>query len=261
MPKRQSPHSGPSGYKWTGERILETDPVCANSPLLEEHVARYRFAAGLVKGKKVLDAACGTGYGSDLMIKEGAREVIGIDISEEAIQHARRMYSGKGRRFLVMDASRLKLPAGSFDAAVSFETIEHLKRWREFPAGLAKALKKGGMLILSTPNRLTYSGDIKHNHFHYKEFEPEELEGLLRRHFSYVRMFYQRKKEKKGAKAKLLGKAIAIYNKVGKKAYTRPLPPALRKVGRHAEGLSADVNIHPLEKGIEPLYLVAVCRR
>lgn len=109
---------------FTGERMV---PGKADKATELQHINRYNFAKELVKDMRVLDVACGEGYGSN-MLAETAKEVIGVDISKEAIEQANEKYSKENLSFKVMDAEGLSFDDNYFDAIVSFETIEHLGR-------------------------------------------------------------------------------------------------------------------------------------
>lgn len=90
--------------QFTGERIVpeKTPYMC-----FQQHINRYHFASRLVRNKEVLDIACGTGYGSDYLIKNGAESVIGVDISEEAIDYANNNYKNENLTFIIGDATKL----------------------------------------------------------------------------------------------------------------------------------------------------------
>src|SRR5688572_17038072 len=88
---------------FTGERMI---PEVADPHMFWEHVYRYRFAASYAPGRRVLDIACGEGYGSAALLKAGAASVIGVDISAEAVAHARRKYGVDAR---VGDAAAIPL--------------------------------------------------------------------------------------------------------------------------------------------------------
>jgi 2-polyprenyl-3-methyl-5-hydroxy-6-metoxy-1,4-benzoquinol methylase len=90
-----------------------------------EHRGRYWWVGALVKGRRVLDAGCGTGYGSTILAESGAEDVIGIDIAEDAVEAARGRQS-RCVHFEVADLRALPFEDASFDAIVSFEVIEHL---------------------------------------------------------------------------------------------------------------------------------------
>jgi 2-polyprenyl-3-methyl-5-hydroxy-6-metoxy-1,4-benzoquinol methylase len=168
--------SGPSVRQLTitGERTLPGIP--AENYWFQRHVVAYRFAAGLVQGAQVLDAGCGEGYGADLLAASAA-EVIGVDLDEGVVAHAGHRYPRA--RFEKADLLQLPFPDASFDAVVTFQVIEHLSEPRAFIAECARVTRPGGRLILSTPNRLTFSRDGVRNPFHTYEFTAEELRALI----------------------------------------------------------------------------------
>src|SRR5437588_11948589 len=106
---------------WTGERLV---PSCRGQ-VLYEHLHRYALAIALAKDKRVLDIACGEGYGSDLLAAV-SRNVIGVDIDADVIRHAKQAYPKNNLRFL--EGSCLEIPVDdrSIDLVVSFATIEHI---------------------------------------------------------------------------------------------------------------------------------------
>lgn len=153
-----------------------------------EHMARYFFADQFVKDKIVLDIACGTGYGSLHLLRSGAKKVIGVDISKEAIDYAKSKYQKRGIKFLQGNAENIPLESGASDVIVSIETIEHLKNPEKFLKEIKRVLKKDGLVIISTPNVLVYP---KGNIFHKKEFAPKELKTLLLKYFKNLKIYYQ----------------------------------------------------------------------
>ena len=152
------------------------------------HVARYEHAIAFVRGWRVLDIACGTGYGLSLLAKHA--RVVGVDVDPSAAVMAR---GHAGERVLVGDGRKLPFRERSFDAVVSFETIEHFHHRDQFLSELARVLTDSGILILSTPNaNHTKPLDGKpRNPFHVHEYTPEELESELGRHFESVQMMGQ----------------------------------------------------------------------
>lgn len=150
------------------------------------HIVRYEFADRVIGEKKyktILDVACGVGYGTFLLAVDPLRKICGIDLSERALSIAKDQFSTSNIDYLQGDCEELKgfdFPE-KFDAIVSFETLEHLKRPKDFLEGCYARLKSGGMIIISTPNQDVSSPDGNLNwEFHEKEYNAEEFESLLR---------------------------------------------------------------------------------
>jgi SAM-dependent methyltransferase len=144
-----------------------------------EHWHRYAAVAPVAAGLRVLDAACGEGYGSHVLARSAAH-VIGVDIEGDAVGHARARYGAANLEYLQGSVTALPLADHSVDLVVSFETIEHLAGQREMLAEFRRVLTPAGALILSSPNRPVYneSGGIA-NHFHVRELDRAELAALL----------------------------------------------------------------------------------
>lgn len=174
---------------WTGERCV---PWADAAEVIYEHYHRYSFAADWIKGMDVLDAACGEGYGANIL-STSARSVTGIDIDVKSINHARSNYTKPSLHFEVGDLLALE-PFGTdrFDAIVCFEALEHVAEHESLMRGIKTVLKPGGLLFVSTPDKAIYND---HNHggnpFHVKELEAAEFELLLRRSFDNVTILGQ----------------------------------------------------------------------
>lgn len=181
-----------AALEFTGERFL---PGVAGE-IAHEHWHRYAFARRFAAGRRVLDVACGEGYGSALLARV-ARSVTGVDVAEAAIAHARAAYAGQANlRFETGSAAELALPDGSVDLAVSFETIEHLPRDLQprMLAEIARVLGPDGVLLLSAPNPVEYSQARGYrNPYHEHEPSREELAALLAAHFPAQRWHRQRR--------------------------------------------------------------------
>ncbi|MBD1822595.1 class I SAM-dependent methyltransferase [Cyanobacteria bacterium FACHB-DQ100] len=136
-----------------------------------DHLIRYAMVAPFVHGKRVLDISCGTGYGTQFMALQGAREVIGVDVDQSSIDFASKYYQHPQVSYLQSDAHYVRsLEDASFDLIVSFETIEHLQHPRQFLAELRRLLKPGGQLFLSCPNDHRVSPWISSYHLHRFRF-------------------------------------------------------------------------------------------
>jgi len=138
---------------FTGERVI---PGEVDADLFNEHWARYLFAARYAAGKRVLDVACGSGYGSALLTKDAAR-VAGVDISREAVEYASRHYGSAKILFAQADCYSLPFVSAQFDLVVAFEIIEHLTDAASFLQEARRILAPAGLLLISTPNRLYYT--------------------------------------------------------------------------------------------------------
>lgn len=162
------------------------------TPYWGEHAARYTFALPHVAGKKVLDIACGTGYGS-LILTQTAGTVTGVDLDFDAARKASADCKGEAMSVLVADGCRLPLRDNHFDVITSFETLEHLHDRATFLKELQRTLRADGKLVLSTPNaNYTQPIDGKpRNRFHVHEYTPEELHAELQQHFGSVSLLGQ----------------------------------------------------------------------
>ena len=169
------------------EERLPNDPT---SELWGEHRSRYRFAAHFVSGQTVLDVACGSGFGLEMLSAAGARP-IGVDYAREALTNIR--LAQPHANLVHADATRLPLETASIDQVVSFETIEHVPDASALVRELRRVLKPGGHLVLSTPNR-AFGPLERHtaNRFHVREFTAAELRSILCEYFASVRLYGQR---------------------------------------------------------------------
>lgn len=176
---------------FTGERFI---PGIDDDKLEMEHYQRYLSVRELVRGRVVLDAACGEGYGSSLMAAV-ARQVTGLDIDGETVERAQETYGGQDNlRFLQGSIASIPLEDGSVDAVVSFETIEHVPELLQFQflSEIGRVLKQDGILVMSTPNKEIYSDLYKYkNEFHVKEFYHDEFLAFLKLKFQHVKLYNQ----------------------------------------------------------------------
>ena len=145
-----------------------------------EHFVRYAAAKGLAPGRRVLDIACGEGYGSWLLREWGASEVVGVDVSDEAIAAANTQFAREGVRFLLSDASRVcdLLGEERFDLIVCFETIEHVPD----PASLLRAIRllasPEAIILVSCPNDHVATEPGESNPFHLRKYTFAEFKSL-----------------------------------------------------------------------------------
>ncbi len=179
--------------EFTGERVI---PGQVDDDLWSEHVARYAFARRYAEGRLVLDAGCGTGYGS-AELAQSATFVTGIDVAPEAIEFARANYPISNLRFIVGSCTAAPFAAASFDLVVAFEVIEHLSDFRAFLDECARVLMPQGLFIVSSPNKRYYTESRagKGNIYHEHEFEAAEFRNELGRVFPHVQMLLQNRTE------------------------------------------------------------------
>ena len=156
-----------------------------------EHMQRYTHFAPFYKGKHVIDAACGTGYGSHYIAGQGAASVLGIDISEEAIQFCAKNYRAPNLSYRQADLSELPSIGSTADLVVSFETIEHLPDPEKFVRDVAGLLDNNGMFICSTPNKQRLSGAGNINPFHPSELEWDDFRRIFEKYFDVEECYHQ----------------------------------------------------------------------
>ncbi|MGZ4249698.1 MAG: methyltransferase domain-containing protein [Solirubrobacteraceae bacterium] len=179
-------HPEPTGEhpEPTGERFI---PELMSGELIDaEHQTRYRFSLPHVRGCRVLDAGCGVGWGSALLVEAGASEVVGVDLDPEAVEDARRRVPAA--TFAVGDLMDLPFDDDSFDVVVCFEAIEHTGDTERTLDQLDRVLRPNGLLFVSSPNPDVYPPG---NPFHLNEETPAELLRKAAGRFAQVRLFRQ----------------------------------------------------------------------
>ncbi|MFF2481243.1 methyltransferase domain-containing protein [Paenibacillus sp. NPDC058071] len=239
---------------FSGERLVINRDVKANfTDVYEEHLCRYELASQYVHGLRVLDAACGAGYGTAMLKQAGAVEAVGVDIDPVSVGLASRDYGGAGISFEQSDVLRLPYEDGSFDAVVSFETIEHVANGVDWISESARVLREGGLFIVSTPNRTVtnpplYFEEQPQNEFHRFEYRTSELLGELLVHYDIEAVYGQNPVD---------DSRFASLNWLRQSC---GLPP-----GRSADRIMASSSHEPVPlsqfKSSEPMYVIAMCRK
>lgn len=174
---------------FTGERFTPE----VKGAIWYEHWHRYSAMVHAVRGQRVLDAACGEGYGSWLLAGSAA-DVVGIDVDATAIGHAVARYAARPNlRFTQASCTALPLATDSVDLIVSFETIEHLEAQEAMLAEFRRVLAPTGALVISSPNKAIYSEETGFaNEFHVRELSRDELAAQLDAQFPQQTWYGQR---------------------------------------------------------------------
>ncbi len=169
----------------TGERTLPNVP--AENYWYRRHLAVYEWIGARVIGSRVLDMACGEGYGSEVLSR-GAARVVGVDANPEAHEHARLRYRRQNLSFERGIVETFGAP-GAFDAVVFLQTIEHVQDPVAVLEHFRALLAAGGVAYVSTPNLLTLApagAEKSDNPWHIKEYRAHEFEALCRTTFAEV---------------------------------------------------------------------------
>lgn len=169
------------------EELERFQPAAQHGRIAYEHLHRYAICCEHVAGRRVLDMACGTGYGTALLAR-AASLAVGLDISPAAIRDARQRYTTNGVRYQVGDCYDLPFEPGSFDVVVANEMIEHVDDHDALMAEVRRVLVPGGLFLVSTPNKPVYNRYKTPNPYHTSEMDLPEFHRLLCRHFTAVRM-------------------------------------------------------------------------
>ncbi|HEY9508146.1 MAG TPA: class I SAM-dependent methyltransferase [Gemmatimonadales bacterium] len=176
----------------TGERMIvdHYQSSAEDFVIYLMHVAAYRFAESFVRGRRVLDYGCGTGYGA-ASLAEVATEIVGVDVAAEAIAHARGHFQRANLRFQQVEAGRaLPFADGAFDTVLSFQVLEHLSSSTHYLSEVRRVLAPGGCLILVTPNRQERLLPMQKpwNRWHVLEYSERTLREALDRYFESVQI-------------------------------------------------------------------------
>jgi SAM-dependent methyltransferase len=179
-------------YEWTSERLSEDHYRASPADFLIYccHLATYDFAIPYVRGQRVLDFGCGTGYGTHRLAPH-CRAITGVDVSADAITYASARYQGPNLSFRPigrLPAERTPFDDGEFDVVVSFQVIEHIPEVDAYVDEMARVLRPGGTLVVATPDRSTrlFRGQRPWNLFHVVEYDGAGLEHVLQRRFTDV---------------------------------------------------------------------------
>lgn len=167
---------------FTGERFIPG----VRGEIQVEHLHRYLFASRLVRGMRVLDIACGEGYGSRMLSCQAA-SVTGVDIDKQIIGRANEVHVSEKVSFLEGSCLAIPLEDDSVDAVVSFETIEHIEDHEGFMNEINRVLTADGLLIMSTPDTNAYVQEsAEDNPYHLREMQRSEFLSFLNAQFDHT---------------------------------------------------------------------------
>jgi 2-polyprenyl-3-methyl-5-hydroxy-6-metoxy-1,4-benzoquinol methylase len=192
---QQNQPPGVPPLELTGERTLPDIPE--ENYWFQRHLAVYEWIAERVGGARVLDMACGEGYGSNVLA-QAAGSVVGLDANPEAHEHARLRYRRENLRFERGMVENFGSP-GDYDAVVFLQTIEHVQDPAAVLGHFRRLLAPGGTAYVSTPNVLTLAppGQARSgNPWHIREYRAQEFEQLCQSVFAHVELlglFHARK--------------------------------------------------------------------
>ncbi len=247
---------------FSGERLYlgktDIDPIG-----LAEHMNRYELAKKYLKNNFiVLDAACGTGYGSEILAKQCSK-VIGFEFSNHALQWAEENKAGKNLEYVQGDLNKiLPFKDEEFDAIVSFETLEHIENQENMLSEFKRILKKDGILILSSPDREIITGKAHTiNHFHINELSKKEFIEKIQHYFHveelygqtrYIPLSWKKKAIKRLAKLDIFKLRRKVVRALGvKNAVHKALAPFV----------DSEIHSVALEDPNSFFVLIAVCRK
>lgn len=232
----------------TGERIL---PEKETRFMFSRHISAYEFTKNYVKGRYVLDAGCGEGYGS-FYLSRFAKEVMGTDYDEEIIKYANNKYKSKNLEFKTMDITKLEFEPNVFDVVCAFQVIEHIKEYQKFLYEIYKVLKEGGYFICSTPNKeeISSGSSISLSKYHYKEFTFEEFYKLLSAKFKNVKVFFLDVDIK-----------LRFFRRLKKLGIFRFIPKKYNPVTRFYNSITPKNFIISERKTRLPLDFIGVCQK
>ena len=167
------------------------NPPFNNRKFFIKHLFPYLFCLDFVKDKKVLEIGIGDGYGMWFISGDAAR-VVGVDYNFSKCLEAKSKY--KAMNLVTTEGTRLGFRDNTFDVILTFQVIEHIPedRLRYFLEEIKRVLKKNGLAVISTLNRVqNMKNPEKYEKYkeHHKEFDYGELRGLLKEHFSMLDIY------------------------------------------------------------------------
>lgn len=253
-----------TGERYVPESFNESDHMSGM------HLNRYKFTIPFAHNKKVLDIACGEGYGVK-MLADIAEAVMGIDIDRETIYHAINKYRQNNIDFQVGSVDKIEQPDQSFDLVISFETIEHVDHVTQkiFLREVERILKPGGLFIISTPDKDV--GGEGHNTFHVHELNKAALTRMLYKEFAEVELYGQDIKPYGNRILLVIARVLHKLVKLDKHKLRHKIFPKKFRLKLDTSVSNSAVNKNLTEKDIFTLrkiatdetaaFLIAVCKK
>jgi 2-polyprenyl-3-methyl-5-hydroxy-6-metoxy-1,4-benzoquinol methylase len=239
-----------------GERhVPALDPESKNH---YRHLTAYHYAIRFAEGRRVLDYGCGAGYGTNLIWRRGrSDEVVGIDLSCEAIAYCRSTYADLATHYQTTTPGDIPFGDGSFDVVLFFQVIEHLTDDVRALDDIRRVLRPGGVVLLTTPNLLmekaTPNAASPANQHHVREYTPASLGELCAKVFHSTQMLGVHGSHRVG------GRGIGGERWLAYRLYRRMARRFLPSI--YVAPLSlADFSIEPYDLN-QALDLFAICRR
>lgn len=236
------------------ERVCLDLKQCGINGMLE-HMSRYLFATRFVQSNRVLDVACGTGYGTMMLANASAALAVGADLDPAAQHWAASHFQTPGLQYRLIDACAIDSLNQKFDLIVSFETIEHLREPDRFVHAVRRSLAPGGTFLISTPfrRRETSKADGSPlNPHHLFEWDFLEFRAFLSKHFQaidwYTQGIWPKKDRYPFSRSFRKRKIRRWYRENAAESPRFAFDPAVRRFPE------------PLGNLVEALYLIAVCR-
>jgi len=176
----------------TTERIIPASVKSEIEYLLYlRHLFAYEFVREMLPPESVvLDVGCGEGYGT-APISSAVKKAVGIDVDEKTIRYAQEKYRGTNCEFIAFDGKRIPFDDETFTSVVSFQVIEHVPDVQAYLKEIRRVVKKGGCIVLTTPNRTyrLWPGQKPWNRFHLREYDARGLKKVLEDVFGEVEVW------------------------------------------------------------------------
>ena len=250
-------------YHTTLDFENETQPAVIEQLVRGEFISRQ----GLVRGKRVLDVGCGSGYTAHFLVERGgAVAVTGLEIDRGLVAENNRRNTNASIQFLGYDGGPMPFDNGTFDVVTCFEVLEHLRseQQRNIIEEISRVVTPNGLAILSTPNRPVYSPDgVSLNPDHINELNEDELRYLCGECFRSVELYGQRVADSGSLRVRQRRHCLS-HSAAGKLLRCLKVPVLLRRMykRRNCRPYSVARSDYEIHCGIDSQSVVqlAMCR-